>query len=119
MRTTNLKSEFSGRRVTVMGLARSGVAAARLLHAAGARVTVADAKPDAQLASALAGVDRTAIEVRAGAGYESAVGGADLVVISPGVPSNLPVARTCCSTGRFDGTPGLMTTRSAPPTADS
>jgi len=95
-----LKSEFTGRRVTVIGLARSGIAAARLLHTVGARVTVADAKPDAQLASALAGVDRTAIEVRVGPGYESAVGGADLVVISPGVPSNLPMLQQVRQSGR-------------------
>src|SRR5206468_7735239 len=35
----------AGRRVTVVGLARSGVAAARLLRAAGAQVTGTDLKP--------------------------------------------------------------------------
>jgi len=100
MRTTNLKSEFTGRRVTVIGLARSGVAAARLLHMVGARVTVADAKPDAQLVSALAGVDRAALEIRTGPGYESAVSGADVVVVSPGVPSNLPMLRQVRQSGR-------------------
>lgn len=95
-----MKSEFSGKRVTVIGLARSGVAAARLLHMVGARVTVADAKPDAQLASALDGVDRTAIEVRTGPGYESAVTGADVVVISPGVPSGLPMLQQVRKAGR-------------------
>ena len=33
---------LAGRRVLVVGLARSGVAAARLAHARGARVTVTD-----------------------------------------------------------------------------
>ena len=36
--------ELKGKKVTVVGLARSGVAAAHLLQAAGADVTVADAK---------------------------------------------------------------------------
>src|SRR5207245_6561576 len=36
---------LAGRRVTVVGLARSGVAAARLLRAVGAQVTGIDLKP--------------------------------------------------------------------------
>ena len=49
--------ELAGARVTVMGLARSGVAACRLLQAAGARVTVADRKESAELTSVLGGID--------------------------------------------------------------
>src|SRR3989304_4844263 len=40
---------LAGRRVTVLGLARSGVAAARLLRAAGAEVTGTDAQSLAPL----------------------------------------------------------------------
>ena len=80
-------SELKGKKVTVVGLARSGVAAANLLHAVGADVTVADAKEEGQLAGALARVDRRAIRVIIGPGYESALERAQLVVISPGVPS--------------------------------
>ena len=80
-------SELKGKKVTVVGLARSGVAAANLLHAVGADVTVADAKEEGQLAGALARVDRRAIRVIVGPGYESALERAQLVVISPGVPS--------------------------------
>jgi UDP-N-acetylmuramoylalanine--D-glutamate ligase len=50
--------ELAGARVTVMGLARSGVAACRLLQAAGAHVTVADRKESAELTSALGAIDR-------------------------------------------------------------
>ncbi len=84
-------AEFRGRRVTVVGLARSGIAAARLLAAVGARVTVADEKPEAQLAGALQQLDRQAVAVRVGPGYETALEGADLVVVSPGVPTRLPM----------------------------
>ena len=41
--------ELVGRRVTVVGLAKSGVAAVLLLQAVGARVSGSDAKPMAQL----------------------------------------------------------------------
>lgn len=84
------EAEFRGKRVTVVGLARSGVAAARLLQAVGARVTVADGKDEAALAEPLSLLDRNAVQVRVGAGYEAALDGAEWIVISPGVPSRLP-----------------------------
>ena len=81
--------ELAGARVTVLGLARSGVAACRLLQAAGARVTVADRKESAELISALDAIDRDHVGVTVGATYESSLDEADLVVISPGVPYRL------------------------------
>jgi UDP-N-acetylmuramoylalanine--D-glutamate ligase len=69
-----------------MGLARSGVAACRLLQAAGARVTVADRKESEELASVLGAIDRDHVGVSVGARYESSLDEADLVVISPGIP---------------------------------
>jgi len=84
------EAEIRGKRVTVVGLARSGVAAARLLQAIGARVTVADGKEASALADPLSRLDRSAVAVRVGTGYESALDDAELVVISPGVPVRLP-----------------------------
>jgi UDP-N-acetylmuramoylalanine--D-glutamate ligase len=70
--------DLEGKRVFVVGLGKSGVAAAKLCLARGARVTGVDQKP----ASELPEVD---FEVVAQAGATFA--GADLVVVSPGVPS--------------------------------
>ncbi|HKW85658.1 MAG TPA: UDP-N-acetylmuramoyl-L-alanine--D-glutamate ligase [Nitrospiraceae bacterium] len=81
--------ELRRKKVTVLGLARSGVAAARLLQAIGASVTVADRKEEQELSSALSRLDRQTLNVTVGAGYESALQGAELVVVSPGVPSDL------------------------------
>jgi UDP-N-acetylmuramoylalanine--D-glutamate ligase len=78
--------ELAGTKVTVVGLARSGVAAARLLQEAGARVTVADRKDRAELGAVLQHLDQSRVGVALGSGYESALDAADLVVISPGVP---------------------------------
>jgi UDP-N-acetylmuramoylalanine--D-glutamate ligase len=83
--------ELKGKKVTVVGLARSGVAAARLLQAVGADVTVADAKEEAKLTEVLARLDRSAIRVIVGAGYESALDEAQIVVVSPGVPTELDI----------------------------
>jgi UDP-N-acetylmuramoylalanine--D-glutamate ligase len=75
--------------VTVVGLARSGVAAARLLSLLGARVTVADRKEPQELTAVLSQLEHTNIAVSVGTQYESALEQADLVVISPGVPTQL------------------------------
>ena len=81
--------DLKGKKITVLGLARSGVAAARLLQAVGASVTVADRKEERELSYALSHLDRRTLDVMVGVGYESALQGAELVVISPGVPSGL------------------------------
>ena len=78
--------ELTGAAVTVLGLARSGIAACRLLQEAGARVTVADRKEAEQLTAVLDTIDRTQVQVKVGPDYESSLNEADLVVISPGVP---------------------------------
>jgi len=78
--------DLAGTRVTVVGLARSGVAAARLLQEVGARVTVADRKGRVELNAVLQHLDQSKVGVALGSGYESAIDSAELVVISPGVP---------------------------------
>jgi UDP-N-acetylmuramoylalanine--D-glutamate ligase len=83
--------ELAGTKVTVVGLARSGVAAASLLQEAGAVVTVADRKDRSELSAQLQRLDQSKISVTVGGGYESAIESADLVVISPGVPYRLEV----------------------------
>jgi UDP-N-acetylmuramoylalanine--D-glutamate ligase len=78
--------QLEGKRVAVIGLARSGVAAAHLLQAAGAVVTVADRKDRAELLGVLNTVEESAIDLVLGSGYETALTTAELVIISPGVP---------------------------------
>ncbi len=77
---------FKGKRVTVVGLARSGIAAARALDDLGALVTVTDKKPHAELTAQLATLGREGIGVAAGGHPENLFLEADLVVVSPGVP---------------------------------
>ena len=66
-----------GRRVVVVGMARSGVAAVELLKEQGARVTAVDQTPVANLGMI--------VQPQEAASFE----GADLVVLSPGVPADL------------------------------
>jgi UDP-N-acetylmuramoylalanine--D-glutamate ligase len=94
IRGTAYRASLAGRRTVVIGLARSGIAAARLLHAAGADVVAADAKPVDALgpgARELAAIGLAVVSEREGA---LAARRADLVVVSPGVPvgSTVPAA---------------------------
>ena len=66
----------------IVGMARSGVAAARLLAAHGARVAATDLKPEAPEELAAIGV---AFRPQAEESFE----GYDLIVLSPGVPADL------------------------------
>jgi UDP-N-acetylmuramoylalanine--D-glutamate ligase len=82
---------LAGRRVTVFGLAKSGVAAARLLRAVGADVVGTDAKPIAALGHDVAALAELGVRLVTGPGESAAAfAGADLVVVSPGVPLNTP-----------------------------
>jgi len=75
--------ELHGRHVIVVGLGKSGVAAARLCRDRGAHVVGTDSAPLGELSPEARGLD---IEVRAGGHAGVAFEKADLVVVSPGVP---------------------------------
>jgi UDP-N-acetylmuramoylalanine--D-glutamate ligase len=81
--------DLDGKAVLVVGLGRSGAAAARLCAARGATVTVTDARP----AEALGTVDLPAgIRRELGGHRRESFLAADLVVLSPGVPALPEVA---------------------------
>src|SRR2546426_218230 len=71
---------LAGRRVTVVGLARSGVAAARLLRAVGAQVTGIDLKPLEALGCEAAALQTLGVRLLTGKETRGAFDGADLVV---------------------------------------
>lgn len=78
--------DFKGKKVTVVGMARSGVAAARALHALGSRVTITDKKPFDQLTAQVNALGSGDISVEAGGHSDSVFIESDLIVLSPGVP---------------------------------
>jgi UDP-N-acetylmuramoylalanine--D-glutamate ligase len=90
---------LAGKKVTVLGLAKSGVAAARLCLREGAAVTVTDARPAATLERALAELGTSPFRRVLGGHDERDFTGADLVVASPGVPLWLPQLRTARAAG--------------------
>jgi UDP-N-acetylmuramoylalanine--D-glutamate ligase len=84
---------FKDKRVTVVGMARSGVAAARALDALGAQVTITDKKPPAALAAQVAALNTGRIKVEAGGHPERIFLETDLIVLSPGVPKIAPILK--------------------------
>jgi UDP-N-acetylmuramoylalanine--D-glutamate ligase len=78
---------FEGKRVTVIGLGKSGLAAAKLCARRGAKVTANDAKSAEALGTAAAELTALGIELRLGGHEGLDLGSQDLVVVSPGVPS--------------------------------
>jgi UDP-N-acetylmuramoylalanine--D-glutamate ligase len=77
-----------GRRVVVVGAARSGMAAADLLVSRGARVVLTETRPTVSGADRL----RTAgVELELGGHTARTIDGADLIVTSPGVVTDQPL----------------------------
>ena len=81
---------LAGRRVAVVGLGRSGLASARLLRAAGARVIASDQKTLAALGAETRELSALGVSLLVGGSHPEATQGADLVVVSPGVPLDSP-----------------------------
>ena len=95
-----MKPALQGKKVAVYGLAKSGLAALRLLKARGAQVTAVDGKGEEALGE-------VARELRA-QGVALALGGTppaglleshELVVVSPGVPLALPELKAARAAG--------------------
>jgi UDP-N-acetylmuramoylalanine--D-glutamate ligase len=75
------------RRALVLGLARSGVAAAEALARRGVRVVAADRSPEVDIGR----LDGLGVELRLGTEEEALLEGVDLLVKSPGVAAEAPL----------------------------
>lgn len=80
-------NEFNNKKVLVLGMARSGIAAAELLHKFGAAVFISDMKEKDAFKGALDGVLSFVEKAYLGSDVTAEMlEGKDLMVISPGVP---------------------------------
>ena len=84
------RESIAGKTVSVVGLAKSGVAAARLVRRLGGRVLASDSSPLESLSPEARGLEGEGCALWAGGHPDEAFHGADLVVVSPGVPLELP-----------------------------
>ncbi len=93
--------DYANKKVLVVGMARSGVAAARLLVKHGALVTINDNKTRDELGDALAPLAGLPIEERLGMPAANAMSGMDALVISPGIPDTAPFVKQAKSQGMY------------------
>src|SRR3981081_3389309 len=82
--------DLNNKRVLVVGLGKSGVASALFLKSRGARVTVSDSKPEAELRNEILILLEHGITVETGGHGDRTFRGQDLIVVSPGVPFDAP-----------------------------
>jgi UDP-N-acetylmuramoylalanine--D-glutamate ligase len=92
MRTASGRESLAGARTAIVGLGKSGIAAARLCRAAGASVVAVDGKAREALSPEALELEHMGVEVRGGGLGQLDYTQFDWVVVSPGVP-NFPELR--------------------------
>jgi len=95
--------DFSGKRITVMGLGRfsGGVGVVRYLAARGAKVTVTDSADADTLRDSVAALAGVPVEFSLGGHHVRDFVGVDAIVVGPGVPKESPFL----AVARAAGTP--------------
>lgn len=90
---------FENSSVLVVGLARSGVAACRMLRRHGCEVLGSDSKSGVDFSRSLDDLRDEGVRIVLGAQGESLLEGIDLVVVSPGVAPALPLIKAAEAKG--------------------
>ncbi|MBD3178763.1 MAG: UDP-N-acetylmuramoyl-L-alanine--D-glutamate ligase [Candidatus Latescibacteria bacterium] len=83
-----MDNQYSNSKILVLGLARSGIAAMKLLRAEGADVTGADENSGLQLPA-----DTGDADIRLGPFSSRLLEGCNQVILSPGIPTSHPIVR--------------------------
>ena len=90
---------FADKQISVFGLHRSGVAVAKLLDDLGAKVLVTDPKSSDELQADIDALKDRDIDFILGGHDQRCIEKADLIVLSPGVPLDIPILQQARSTG--------------------
>lgn len=91
--------ELRGKRVLVIGLARTGVATSLFCAARGAAVTATDTRPGTEFGDVPATLRGAGVELQLGGHSEKIVNEKDLVIPSPGVPADAPILQAARKKG--------------------
>ena len=91
--------DLEGKRVLVVGLARTGVAAALFCVGYGAKVTATDIKPEDELGEVAGKLGTAGVALALGPNAPVDLNGIDLIVVSPGVAAKLPLLEKARSQG--------------------
>ena len=93
--------ELKDNKILVVGLARTGASVARFLAERGAAVIVTDMKDEASLAPWLEKLAGLEIRYELGGHSDDTFLAADMIVVSPGVPMDIPPLALARSRGRL------------------
>ena len=88
---------FSDKKVLVCGVAQSGISSALLLNELGAEVTIQDIKEREKIKYNLAGLEEKGIKSYLGKNPDEILEEQDLIIVSPGIPCDLPFFKTAAS----------------------
>ncbi|MEX2160834.1 MAG: UDP-N-acetylmuramoyl-L-alanine--D-glutamate ligase [Anaerolineales bacterium] len=91
--------DWKGKRVVIVGAGRQGTAAAAYLARHGARVVLTDARPAEQLKAARLRLYDLPLEWKLGSHPVEMLEGADLLCLSGGVPSDIPLVKGALERG--------------------
>ena len=82
--------EYNGKKALVCGMAKSGIAAAKLLKRLGAEVTLQDMKKREDISAEVLNLENEGIVLYTGANPDDIACDQDIIVLSPGIPCDLP-----------------------------
>ena len=89
----NRPERIKGKQVAILGMARSGLALARLVKDFGGGPFVSDQKPAASLSEPIAELKKLGVFYETGGHTVACLEGKDFLVISPGVPKDAPILK--------------------------
>jgi UDP-N-acetylmuramoylalanine--D-glutamate ligase len=100
-------SDLRGKKILIVGMAKTGVSLAKFLTKNGADVTISDHKSKAELATFLDKINDVNVKLELGGHQPKTFLSQDLIILSPGVPSHLKLfdyakSRGVHVTGEFE-----------------
>lgn len=91
--------ELDGKRLLVVGLARTGIVVSLLCAAYGAHVTATDEKPESALNGVAEKLRAAGVTLELGAHRPETFINQDLIIVSPGVPAKMPTLQLARNRG--------------------
>ncbi|MDO8885507.1 UDP-N-acetylmuramoyl-L-alanine--D-glutamate ligase [Candidatus Oleimmundimicrobium sp.] len=91
--------EFKGKKILVLGMARSGIAAAKKLKSMGAEVLVVDKGDNSSLRKTANILKKEGISVHIGSQPPHILKGQEIIIISPGIPNSISLVEKAMKDG--------------------
>ena len=91
--------ELKDKRILIIGMALSGIAAAKVLYRHGAHIILNDIKEQCELGDALNQLEGIKAEYAFGAEPDELLERCGMAIVSPGVPLDKPFVKKACSLG--------------------